>query len=69
MPNSRRRPSAVGVAPEELFDAVRSERRRCPWVREPAHASAGMRDKPEATMTGYVRPNFCDHIRNSRFES
>jgi hypothetical protein len=40
-----------------------------------------MRDKPEtafgtmntdileATMTGYVRPNFCDHIRNARFES
>jgi hypothetical protein len=43
--------------------------------------SAGMRDKPEttfgtmntdileATMPGYVRPNFCDYIRNSGFES
>jgi hypothetical protein len=42
---------------------------------------AGMRDKPEtayetfqtdileAMMPGYVRPNFCDIIRNSRFES
>ena len=41
--------------------------------------SAGMRDKPatafgtmntdilEATVPGYVRPNFCDYIRNSRF--
>jgi len=41
--------------------------------------SAGIRDKPEtafgtmntdildATMPGYVRPNFCDYIRNSRF--
>lgn len=43
--------------------------------------SAGMRDKPEtafgtmntdileATVPGYVRPNFCDYIQNSRFES
>jgi hypothetical protein len=43
--------------------------------------SAGMRDKPEtafgtmntdileATVPGYVRPNFCDIIRGSRFES
>jgi HD-GYP domain-containing protein (c-di-GMP phosphodiesterase class II) len=43
--------------------------------------SAGMRDKPEttfgtmntdileATVPGYVRPNFCDYIANSRFES
>jgi hypothetical protein len=43
--------------------------------------SAGMRDKPEtafgtfhtdileATVAGYVRPNFCDIVRNSRFES
>jgi hypothetical protein len=43
--------------------------------------SAGMREKPdttfgtmnadilEATVHGYVRPNFCDYIRNSRFES
>ena len=43
--------------------------------------SAGMRDKPEttfgtmntdileATVPGYVRPNFCDYIRNSRFET
>ena len=43
--------------------------------------SAGMRDKPEtafgtmntdileATVPGYVRPNFCDYIRGSRFES
>jgi HD domain len=43
--------------------------------------SAGMRDKPEttfgtmntdileATMAGYVRPNFCDYIRDSRFET
>jgi HD domain-containing protein len=42
--------------------------------------SAGMRDKPEtafgtmntdileATVPGYVRPNFCDYIRDSRFE-
>jgi hypothetical protein len=42
--------------------------------------SAGMRDKPEtafgtmntdildATVPGYVRPNFCDYIRGSRFE-
>jgi len=41
--------------------------------------SAGMRDRPgttfgtmntdvlEATVPGYVRPNFCDMIRNSRF--
>jgi hypothetical protein len=41
--------------------------------------SAGMRDKPqttfgtmnmdilEATVPGYVRPNFCDYIRNSPF--
>ena len=41
--------------------------------------SAGMRDKPEtafgtmntdileATVPGYVRPNFCDYIHNSRF--
>jgi hypothetical protein len=43
--------------------------------------SAGMREKPQttfgtmntdvldATVPGYVRPNFCDYIRNSRFES
>jgi HD domain len=43
--------------------------------------AVGMRDKPEttfgtmntdileATLPGYVRPNFCDYIRNSRFES
>jgi len=43
--------------------------------------SAGMRDKPEtafgtmntdileATVPGYVRPSFCDYIRNSRFET
>ena len=43
--------------------------------------SAGMRDKPEtafgtmnadileATVPGYVRPNFCDFIRDSRFET
>jgi hypothetical protein len=43
--------------------------------------SAGMRDKPEttfgtmntdileATLTDYVRPNFCDYIQSSRFES
>jgi hypothetical protein len=43
--------------------------------------SAGMRDKREttfrtmntdileATVPGYVRPNFCDYIQNSRFES
>ena len=43
--------------------------------------SAGMRDKPEtafgtmntdileATVSGYVRPNFCDYIRNSKFEA
>ena len=43
--------------------------------------SAGMRDKPEtafgtmntdvleATVPGYVRPNFCDYIRDSRFET
>jgi hypothetical protein len=43
--------------------------------------SAGMRDKPEttfgtmntdileATVPGYVRPNFCDYIRNARFET
>lgn len=43
--------------------------------------SAGMRDKPEtafgtmntdilqATVPGYVRPNFCDYIRDSRFEA
>ncbi|MFL5826119.1 MAG: HD domain-containing protein [Thermoleophilaceae bacterium] len=42
--------------------------------------SAGMRDKPEttfgtmntdileATVPGYVRPNFCDYIRGSRFD-
>jgi hypothetical protein len=40
-----------------------------------------MRDKPEttfgtmntdileATVAEYVRPNFCDYIQNSRFES
>ena len=43
--------------------------------------SAGMRDKPEtafgtmntdileATVPGYVRPNFCDYIENSHFRS
>jgi hypothetical protein len=43
--------------------------------------SAGMREKPEttfgtmntdileATVPGYVRPNFCDYIRDSRFET
>jgi hypothetical protein len=43
--------------------------------------SAGIRDKPEtafgtmntdildATVPGYVRPNFCDYIRDSRFDS
>jgi hypothetical protein len=43
--------------------------------------SAGMRDKPEttfgtmntdileATVPGYVKPNFCDYIRNSRFDT
>jgi hypothetical protein len=43
--------------------------------------SAGIRDKPEtadgtmntdileATVPGYVRPNFCDDIRNSRFDT
>jgi hypothetical protein len=43
--------------------------------------SVGMRDKPEttfgtmntdileATVPGYVRPNFCDYIRDSRFET
>jgi len=43
--------------------------------------SAGLRDKPqttygtpigdvvEATVPGYVRPNFCDAIRTSRFDS
>ena len=42
--------------------------------------SAGMRDKPEttfgtmnadileATVPGYMRPNFCDYIRDSRFD-
>ncbi|MEA2187123.1 MAG: hypothetical protein QOK16_2134, partial [Solirubrobacteraceae bacterium] len=23
----------------------------------------------EATVPGYVRPNFCDYIRNSRFDT
>jgi hypothetical protein len=43
--------------------------------------SAGMRDKPEtafgtmntdileATLPGYRRPNFCDYIRDARFET
>jgi hypothetical protein len=43
--------------------------------------SAGMREKPEttfgtmntdileATVPGYVRPNFCDSIRNSPFDT
>jgi hypothetical protein len=43
--------------------------------------SAGIRDKPEtafgtmntdileATVPGYVKPNFCDYIRNSRFDT
>jgi HD domain-containing protein len=43
--------------------------------------SAGMRDKPEttfgtmntdileATVPGYVRPNFCDYIQGARFET
>jgi hypothetical protein len=43
--------------------------------------SAGMRNKPEtafgtmntdileATVPGYVRPNFCEYIKNSRFET
>jgi hypothetical protein len=43
--------------------------------------SAGMRDKPEtafgtmntdileATVPGYVKPNFCDYIRDSRFDT
>jgi hypothetical protein len=43
--------------------------------------AAGVRDKPEtavgtmmtdileATVPGYVRPNVCDFIQNSRFET
>src|SRR4051794_16401356 len=43
--------------------------------------SAGMQDKPEtafgtmntdileATVPGYVRPNFCDYIQNARFST
>jgi hypothetical protein len=43
--------------------------------------AAGIRDKPEtavgtmmtdileATVPGYVRPNICDYLRNSRFET
>jgi hypothetical protein len=43
--------------------------------------SAGMRNKPEtafgtmnthilgATVPGYVRPNFCEYTKNSRFET
>jgi len=43
--------------------------------------AAGIRDKPEtavgtmmtdileATVPGYVRPNVCDFIQNSRFET
>jgi hypothetical protein len=27
-----------------------------------------MTDVLEATVRGYVRPNFCDYLRNSRFE-
>jgi hypothetical protein len=46
-----------------------------------AALGAGMRDKPETafgtthpdileeTLPGYVKPNFCDMIRNSRFDS
>jgi hypothetical protein len=28
-----------------------------------------MTDILEATVPGYVRPNICDHLRNSRFET
>ena len=43
--------------------------------------AAGISDKPEtavgtmltdvleATVPGYVRPNFCEYVRNSRFET
>ena len=43
--------------------------------------SGGMRDKPETTfgtmntdilettVPGYVRPNFCDYIHDSRFDT
>jgi hypothetical protein len=65
---------------EEQRDAVLAAHPRTGFKTGIVEAfSAGMRDKPEtafgtmntdileATVPGYVRPNFCDYIRNSRF--
>jgi hypothetical protein len=68
--------------PGEQRDAVLDAHPRTGFKEGIVEAfSAGMRDKPEttfgtmntdileATVPGYVRPDFCDYIRNSRFES
>jgi hypothetical protein len=40
-------------------------------MRDEAETALGTMntDILEATVAGYVRPNFCDHIRDSRFAS
>jgi hypothetical protein len=68
------------LSPEQR-DAVLAAHPRTAFKQGIVEAfSAGMRDKPEtafgtmntdileATVPGYVRPNFCDYIRNSRFD-
>jgi hypothetical protein len=68
--------------PGEQRDAVLDAHPRTGFKEGIVEAfSEGMRDKPEttfgtmntdileATVPGYVRPDFCDYIRNSRFES
>jgi hypothetical protein len=70
-----------GLSPEERV-AVLAAHPRTGFKQGIVEAfSAGMRDKPEtafgtmntdileATVPGYVRPNFCDYIRGSRFDT
>jgi hypothetical protein len=65
----------------EQRDAVLAAHPRTKFKTEILEAlAAGIRDKPEtaggtmmtdileATVPGYVRPNFCEYVRNSRFE-
>jgi hypothetical protein len=67
------------LSPEQRDDVLRAHPRTRFKEGIVAAFSAGMRDKPEttfgtmntdileATLPGYVRPNFCDYIQNSRF--
>jgi HD domain len=52
-----------------LVDGHRSEHER--FEIDGANAAFGTMntDILEATVPGYVRPNFCDYIQNSRFET